>query len=198
MGASLPDLKALATLGYRGLVEAWVATVLDALEEEKAKVNALDHKAARALLPAYLDQLAALAAEVAELDSTIKEAAAADDDEEPEPSADSPSPVEIKKLKSQLTGTRKRLKAEKAAFAVRLATASDELDDSSARLIVLNAMEHDLLGEAVDRIIRHRRAVITAFETWWVKYQTPLSMIEAERAAATAKLAKFLQELGYE
>ena len=57
-GASLPDLKALATLGYRGLIEAWVATVLDALEEEKAKVNPLDHKVARALLPEYLDQLA--------------------------------------------------------------------------------------------------------------------------------------------
>ena len=57
-GASLPDLKALATLGYRGLIEAWVATVLDALEEEKAKVDPLDHKVARALLPEYLDQLA--------------------------------------------------------------------------------------------------------------------------------------------
>ena len=76
-GVSLPDLKALATLGYRGLIEAWVATVLDALEEEKAKVDPLDHKVARALLPEYLDRLATLEAEVAELDSTIKAATAA-------------------------------------------------------------------------------------------------------------------------
>ncbi len=54
-GESLPNLKALATHGYRGLIEAWVATVLDALAEEKAKVNPLDHKVARALLPEYLD-----------------------------------------------------------------------------------------------------------------------------------------------
>jgi type I restriction enzyme M protein len=33
-GASLPDLKTLATLRYKGLVAAWVATVLDALEED--------------------------------------------------------------------------------------------------------------------------------------------------------------------
>lgn len=197
-GASLPDLKALATLGYRGLIEAWVATVLDALEEEKAKVNPLDHKVGRALLPEYLDQLAALEAEVAELDSTIKAVAATDDDEDAEPSDDALSPAEVKKLKSQLTATKKRLKAEKAAFAHRLGEAGEALDDSSARKIVLDAMEHDLVAEAGDRVTRHRRAVITAFETWWDKYQTPLSALEAERDRAAARLAGCLKELGYE
>jgi type I restriction enzyme M protein len=198
-GLSLPDLKALATLGYRGLIEAWVATVLDALEEEKAKVNPLDHKVARALLPEYLDQLAALEAEVAEVDSAIKTATAPHDDEDDaEPSEDALSPAEIKKLKTKLTGTRKQLKTEKAAFARRLAVASEALDDSSARQIVFDAMEHDLLAEAQDRITRHRRAVITAFETWWDKYQTPLSTLEEERDAASAKLAGYLKELGYE
>ena len=56
--------------------------MLDALAEEKAKVNPLDHKVARALLPEYLDKLAALEAEVAELDSTIKAATASDDEED--------------------------------------------------------------------------------------------------------------------
>ena len=197
-GVSLPDLKALATLGYRGLIEAWVATVLDALAEEKAKVNPLDHKVARALLPEYLDRLAALEAEVAELDSTIKAATAADDDEDAEPAEDALSPTEIKKLKSKLTSTKKDLKAEKAALALRLTEASEALDDSSARQIVLNAMEHDLLAEAKDRITRHRRVVIEAFETWWDKYQNPLSALEAERDTAAMRLAGFLKELGYE
>ena len=115
-GVSLPDLKALATLGYRGLIEAWAVTVLDALEEEKAKVNPLDHKVARALLPEYLDQLTAFEAEVAELDATIKAATTSDDEDDAEPSEDGLSPAEIKKLKSKLTATKKRLKAEKAAF----------------------------------------------------------------------------------
>lgn len=197
-GASLPDLKALATLGYQGLIEAWVATVLDALEEEKAMVNPLDHKVARALLPEYLDQLGTLEAEVAEVDSTIKAATTTDDGEDAEPSEDTLSPAEIKKLKSQLTGTRKRLKAEKAAFARRLSDASEALDDSSARQIALDAMEHDMAGEAADRIGRHRRVVVEAFETWWDKYHTPLSILEGERDSAAAKLAGFLTELGYE
>ena len=197
-GASLPDLKALATLGYRGLIEAWVATVLDALLEEKAKVNPLDHKVARALLPEYLDKLTALEAGEAELDSTIKAATATDDDEDAEPSEVAPSPTEIKKLKGELTGTRKRLKAEKAAFARRLAEASEALDESSARQIVLDSMEQDLLAEARERIVRHRRAAISAFETWWDKYQTPFSILEARRDAVAVKVAALLGELGYE
>ncbi|TKW70075.1 MAG: SAM-dependent DNA methyltransferase, partial [Bradyrhizobium icense] len=197
-GASLPDLKALANLGYKGLVEAWVATVLDALEEEKAKVDPLGHKVAEALLPEYLDQLAVLEAEVADLDSTIKAAGASDDDDDAEPADGALSPAELKKLKSKLTATKKRLKSEKAAFADRLAAASTALDDTSARHMVLDALEHDLLAEANDRISRHRRAVISTFETWWDKYQTPLSTLEAERDAAAAKLAGFLKELGYE
>lgn len=196
-GAALPDLKALATIGYRGLIEAWVATVLDALEEEKARVSPLDHKVARALLPEYLDQLATLEAEVAELDSTIKAATASDDDDEAEPSEDVLSLVEIKKLKTKLTATRKRLKAEKSAFAHRLDEASRALNDPAARQIVLDAMERDLLAEAQNRITRHRRVAIMAFETWWDKYQTPISVLEAERDAAAMELAGFLKELGY-
>lgn len=197
-GENLPDLKALATHGYRGLIEAWVATVLDALAEEKAKVNPLDHKVARALLPDYLDRLAALEAEVAELDGAIKAASTPDGDEDAEPSEQALSPTELKKLKTKLTATKKQLKSEKAAFADRLAAASTALDDALARQIVLDALEHDLLVAAQDRITRHRRIVIGAFETWWDKYQTPLSVFEADRDAAASTLAGFLRELGYE
>ena len=81
----------------------------------------------RALLPEYLDKLAGLEGEVAELDSTIKAATASDDEEDGdgEPAEDALSPAELKKLKSKLTATKKQLKAEKAAFADRLAAASD-------------------------------------------------------------------------
>lgn len=197
-GTTLPDLKALATLGYKGLIESWVATVLDALDEEKAKVDPLDHKVAHALLPEYLDQLVTLEAQVAELNSTIKAATPTEDEEGAESSDDGLSPDEIKKLKNQLSVTKKQLKTEKAALAHRLTKASAALDDSSARQIVLDAMEHDLLAEAQDRIARHRRAVTAAFETWWDKYQTPLSTLQAERDTAADRLAGFLKELGYE
>lgn len=197
-GDNQPDLKTLATLGFKGLIDAWVATVLDALEEEKAKVDPLDHKVARALLPEYLDQLAALEAEVAQLDSTIKSATASDDEEDAETAEDAPSPAEIKRLKSKLTATKKQLKADKAEFGQRLGKASAALDYSSARQIVLDALQSNLLAEAQDRITRHRRAVITAFETWWDKYQVTLADLETERNSAASRLAGFLTELGYE
>lgn len=197
-GASLPDLKALATLGYKGLVEAWVATVLDALEEEKAKVDPLDHKVAQALLPEYIDRLAALEAEVAELESTIKAAAASDDEDDEEPTEDALKPDELKKWKSKLTATKKKLKVEKAAFAQRLDEASQALDDSAARSLVLAAMQRSLFDEANERIVRHRRHVVAAFETWWVKYRNSLSDLEAARDAAAESLAGVLKELGYE
>ncbi|MFI0930387.1 N-6 DNA methylase [Streptomyces sp. NPDC021019] len=200
-GESLPDLKALATHGYRGLIEAWVATVLDALAEEKAKVNPLDHKVARALLPEYLDRLATLEAEVAELDSTIKAATASDDEEngaDDEPVEEALSPAEVRKLRTKLTATKKQLKSDKGAFADRLEAAGAALNDAIARRIVLEAMERDLLAEAQARIARHRRAVVSAFETWWDKYQTPLATLEAERDATATTLARLLKELGYE
>ncbi len=100
--------------------------MLDALDEEKAKVNPLDHKVARALLPEYLDKLADLEGEVAELDSTIKAATASDEEEDgDEPAEEALSPAELKKLKSKLAATKKQLKVEKGAFADRLAAASD-------------------------------------------------------------------------
>lgn len=198
-GKSLPDLKALATIGYKGLVEAWVATVLDALEEEKSKVNPLDHKVALALLPEYLEAIESQQAEVAELDSTIKGATASDDDEDENVSdAASLSPAELKAFKSKLTAAKRKLKLEKAAFATRLVKAAEALDVDLSRSIVLGAMERDLVAEANDRIARHRTQVIAAFETWWDKYQIPLALLEADRASTARELAAFLTELGYD
>ena len=57
--------------------------------------------------PNYLDQLAALEAKVAELDSTIKATVSEDDEDDAEPE-DALSTAEIKKLKTKLTATRKQ------------------------------------------------------------------------------------------
>jgi type I restriction enzyme M protein len=197
-GTAQPDLKALATIGYKGLIDAWVTTVLDALEEEKSKVDPLDHKVARALLPSYLEALASLEAEVAELGSTIKAAAAGDDEEDAEEVDDAPSEADIKNLKSRLTATRKQLKAEKAAFAQRISAASEALDTQAARGLVLDTFRNDVFREADERVSRHRRGVIWAFETWWDKYKVTLDDIERERNATSIMMQTFLQDLGYE
>lgn len=197
-GKSLPDLKALASIGYKGLVEAWVATVLDALDEEKSKIDPLDHKVARALIPDYLQALADLQAEATELDSTIKTATSTDDDEdEAEADEASLSPTEIKALKTRLGAVRRKLKIEKQAFATQLVKAGEALDSQSAREVVLTALKHDLFGEAEDRITRHRRQVISVVETWWNKYQVPLSSLDAEREKAREVLEALMKDIGY-
>ena len=198
-GACLPDLKALATHGYQGLISAWVATVLDALEEDKAKVDPLDHKAARALLPEYLGALAAAETEAAELEATIKVATVSDDEgDEPEPIEEALSPSDLKQLKTKLATVKRQLRADKASFARNLTYASNTLSAADARHMVLGAVRRDLLAEAGDRVNRHRRLVVDAFDTWWDKYQTPLSVLEEKRDATAVRLATFMKDLGYE
>jgi type I restriction enzyme M protein len=176
------------------LVEAWVATVLDALEEENARVGPFDHKVARALLPDYLEELGTQAAEVAELDATIKEAVATTDDEdvEEEPSV---SPAELKALKARLAATKR--KVSKGAFADRLVVACEALDDPASRSVVLAALERDLLSEADDRITRHRREVVSTVQTLWDKYRFSLAALEEDRLAASETLGRLLKDYGY-
>jgi type I restriction enzyme M protein len=64
--------------------------------------------------------------------------------------------------------------------------------------VVLDALKSDLVETGEDRIARHRRVVISAFDSWWEKYQTPLSSLEAVRNAAAVSLAGLFEELGYE
>ena len=197
-GTAQPDLKALATIGYKGLIDAWVTTVLDALEEAKSKVDPLDHKVARALLPDYLDAIALSEAEVAELDSTIKAATSSADEEESEEAEGMLSETEVKQVKNKLSAAKKRLNAEKAAFAQRLITAGEALDSGAARGLVLDAFRFEVFREADERVSRRRREIISAFEIWWDKYRVTLNDLEVEREAAVSKLSSFLKELGYE
>lgn len=196
-GDNQADLKTLTSIGFKGLVDAWVTTVLDALQEEKAKVDPLDHKVARALLPEYLERLAALEAEAAELGATVKAATAQPDDDTGEVEEELSS-AELKALKSRLTATKKQLKADELAFAEKLSAASKALDDTTARILVLDLIRTDLLNVASRRVIEHRRAVIDAVETWWDKYRITLGDLETERDGAAQALKAFLKELGYE
>jgi type I restriction enzyme M protein len=196
-GENQADLKTLANLGFKGLIDAWVTTVLDALQEEKSRVDPLDHKVARALLPEYLDRLAALEAEVAEIGATIKAVTAEPDDDTGEVEEEL-SPIELKKLKSRFTSSKKQLKTDQLAFAAKLSAASKALDDTTARVLVLDLIRTDLLDVANRRVTEHRRAVIDAVETWWDKYQVTLAILEGERDSAAQRLSGFLKELGYE
>jgi type I restriction enzyme M protein len=197
-GDNQADLKTLANIGFKGLIDAWVSTVLDALTEEKSKVDPLDHKVARALLPEYLEGLATIEAEAAALDASIKAATVTPDDEDADDPEEQMLPAELKALKAKLTASRKQLKADKAAFAQKLSAASHALGGTAASELVLDLFQTDIFAVADQRVTRHRRSIIDCFESWWEKYQVTLADLEAERDSAAEKLAAFLKELGYE
>ncbi|MCZ4558174.1 class I SAM-dependent DNA methyltransferase [Rhodococcus maanshanensis] len=197
-GDSQADLKTLANLGFKGLIDAWVTTVLDALEEAKSKVDPLDHKVARALLPEYLDGLASIESQAAELDALVKAATAKPEDEDADDPEEQVSPTELSRLKAKLTASRKQLRADTATFAHRLSAASQTLSETAARQLVLDLFQTDILMVADQRTSRHLRSITESFETWWDKYQVTLADLESERNVAAAKLAGFVKELGYE
>jgi type I restriction enzyme M protein len=174
-----------------------VSTVLDALAEDKAMVDPLDHKVARALLPEYLVALTLLEEEVAELVATIKLATTSNDDDAEEV-MEPLSEAEIKELKRKLSAARKKLKGEKTDFALRLTAANEGLDGSAARVLVIEAFRIDLLSEAAIRLQRHRNSVVSSFEVWWDKYRMTLRRIEQRRDEAAFKVAGLTKELSYE
>ncbi|MEI1378376.1 hypothetical protein PQG02_02620 [Nostoc sp. UHCC 0926] len=98
------DLKRLANLGFKGLIDSWVDTIRDALEDTESKqsgnkFDALSHKIVPALVPQYLQQLEDAEAEVATLE---QEKEAFEQGEEGEASEDGEAVNFVKQLEEQL------------------------------------------------------------------------------------------------
>jgi type I restriction enzyme M protein len=193
------DLRTLVAHGFTGVVDGWVTTITTAMEDSDAKVDPLDHKLVAELLPSYLEELAAIGARRAELDAQIK-AVATDDADGEEPGDDTQvlSPTELTALKKQLTGVKKQQKAMQQEFITKLGKARAELAEAQERDLVLRLAKNDVVIHLNAYVTAHRQQIIAALENWWDKYAVPLHQIESERATATAKLAGFLTEIGYE
>lgn len=197
-GEAVFDLKTLAANGFTGVVEGWVTTILTALESEDKKGDPLDHKLVRRLMPQFLAEIAEVEGQVAELDGTLKAATTSgDEEEEGEAPEQTLSDAELKALKTKLGAAKKQLKALQTTFAQRLEVAQRELNDDSARELVLGLLRADLERELDRRVSAHRQLLVNAVENWWTKYHVTLRDIEAERDAAKTKLDGFLKELGY-
>ena len=194
-----PDLKALAARGFAGLIEAWQTSILDALAEPKSPTNPLEHRLSGALLSDYLGKLEELEAQASEFDAAINGATAGDGDNDGEDDAEPAlSEEELKALNMQRVAVKKQLKAAKGEFATMLDTARQQLTDYEARELVLGLFLADIADLTEQEITRHRREIVSAFETWWDKYRDTLASIEEERDAASEKLAGFFAELGYD
>ena len=194
------DLKTLMARGFPGVVEGWVTTIVTAMEENGSKTDPSDHKLVRRLLPEFLEEIATVEGQVAELDGTIKaaEAASGEDDED---GADDDerglTEAEVKDLKRQRTAAKKSIKKLHQGFVKRLRGAKADLGDDDAQELVLDLLRADLEREVERYVTAHRQEVVAAVETWWDKYRVTLQNIEGERDQAKAQLDGFLEELGY-
>jgi len=194
------DLLTLKARGAKGVIDAWRASILSALEDDKNKTNPLDHKLVRALLPEFIDELAELDAKKAELDSQI-EAAAPDKNDDDEGAgaddADAVDEAQLKAWKKELAATKKQQRALKAAFAERLDAAVAALDEAGAMRLLLAILHDDMQAILARYITAQRQQLVTAFENWWDKYRVTLVEIERERDRAAGELRGFLKALGY-
>jgi type I restriction enzyme M protein len=196
------DLKVLMARGFDGLVEGWATTVLTGLEDETSKDDPLHHKLVKRLLAEYLDEIAAVEAEVADLDARIKAAESSGEDEENgngvvADDSDGISEEELKAAKAERTAARKKVKKLKAAFAERLNEARAELVADAARDLALDLLKGDFRKQLDRRVVAHRDLVIDTVENWWDKYAVTLRAIESDRDVNKARLDRFLVELGY-
>jgi type I restriction enzyme M protein len=196
-GELQPDIKTVAARGFLGLVDAWLSGIGMALDDEDSKENPLDHKLVKKLLPALLEEVAALEAKKAELDATVKAEKSKDEEEDESSDEGGLSEEDLKAKKLELNATKKRLKEAQASVMDRLTEARAALTEEAACKLVLGLLHDDLRTVANAYVARHRAEVVAAWSTWWDKYQTPLSTIEASRDEVTAKLRGFLKGLGY-
>ena len=194
------DLLTLKARGAKGVIDAWRASILSALEDDKNKANPLDHKLVRVLLPEFIDELVALDANKAELDSQIKAAAPDKNDDDEDADADDAEAVDeaqLKAWKTELAATKKQQKALKAAFAARLNAAVEALDEVGALRLLLAILHDDMQAILARYIAAQRRQLIAAFENWWDKYRVTLVEIERDRDRAADELRGYLKALGY-
>jgi type I restriction enzyme M protein len=194
------DLRTLTAHGFTGVIDGWVTTITTALEDKTSKTDPLDHPLVPALLPSYVDELAAVEARRAELDTQIKAATSSggEDDDAGEDDANRLSPADLAKLKKELTAVKKQQKALQQEFITKLGKTRAELTADDEQKLVLRLTKDNLAAHLDGYVTMHRQQIIAALESWWNKYAVPLHQIEQERDAAVAKLARSLKELGYD
>jgi type I restriction enzyme M protein len=145
------DLRTLAANGYDGVLDGWVTTIVTAAEDAQSKTDPFDHRLVRALLADFLDELATVEAQRAELDAKIKAATAPvdqGDEDAGEESTDTErlSPAELISLKRELTRVRRRHRELTREIVTRLEKARAELTIAEVRDLVLR-LTYDLLAE---------------------------------------------------
>ncbi|MET8251482.1 class I SAM-dependent DNA methyltransferase [Micromonospora sp. NPDC005197] len=190
------DLRTLATHGFGGVIDGWVTTIGTALEDEKSRTDPLEHRLVPRLVPEYLDELAKVEAERAELDAQVKAATttASEDDESTD---DAVSPAELRRFKAELVKAKKRQRELKTQFIATLDKARAALTGAQEQDLVMAIWHEGLTAQLDGYASTHRRQLVIALEIWWDKYAASHASIQAQREAAIVRLNGSLRELGY-
>jgi DNA repair exonuclease SbcCD ATPase subunit len=118
------DLRRLANLGFKGLIESWVVSIKDEVEDEERKPgNKFDlssHKIVKCLVPEYLQEIEQAEAELATLE---QEKEAFELGEEGEADEDGETVNVVTQLESQLKNWKVSIKAGQKRIKELLGTA---------------------------------------------------------------------------
>jgi type I restriction enzyme M protein len=172
---SIPDFKTLMENGFRGVLEGWVDTVADALEDDEAAGPAFDpfaHKLVLATMGDYLERIAATKREIARLkgEKEAFEQSNAPDELEEEELAAWNYPKDLERQRKELKADHREALADlakknKAASLIK-ATANQKKAAEAARkalrpvLDALQAIDEAIApyGEIKDQLAAARSA----------------------------------------
>jgi type I restriction enzyme M protein len=199
------DLRTIVNQGFEGLVEGWVATIVDALtqEDENGKksnktFDPLRHPITRHLLPEYVGEITEAEARRGELEAGLEAATETpeEDDDQAEESLKL-SEAQLKQLQADVRAARKRVRDLSAGFIARLHAARSKMSAQDCERLALSILRESCEAHRERYLREHLDHLVAAFESWWDKYRVELSTIQEYRRKAESETSKILEQLGY-
>ncbi len=191
---SVYELQTAVSRGWKAVIEAWLTTA-EASQDDKNAPDLADQTAIKLLAGPQLASRAELTAALASLDAEIKAAEATG--EEDEPDEDSPTPADIKTMKSECTKAKKTLKVIDAALLTTARQALDAMQPAEAPASAIDVLRSRIEKLVADHFATVERSTLAWYDNLLNKYGTTLRQLEVERDAVTARLQRHLKRLGY-
>lgn len=201
------DIRTLAFHRFSGVVQGWLTTiqsafadddgaVLNAQRQAVAKRKAREHPLVPYVLADYLTELEDAENLRAELDAKVKAVNATSEDEADE--ADDVDPVVLKRLRTQLTAAKSKVRKLEATFVDELGRGIRMIHNAETEPdLVMRILKADLSHRLDTRLATGQRALLDRYGAWSAKYAVPLPELEAQRVTAATQVDEMLRGLGY-
>jgi len=201
------DIRTLAFHQFSGVVQGWLTTiqtafaddsvgVLNAQRQAAAKRKAREHPLVPYVLADYLNELEEAENLRAELDAKVKAITAASEDDSEE--VEDVDPITLKRLRTQLTAAKSKVRKLEATFVDKLGRGVREIHEAETEPeLVMRIFKADLSRRLDIRLATGLKVLIDRYGEWAAKYAVPLPELETQRTAAVIRVNEMLQELGY-